>query len=121
MSPNKRRRSRRANVRQSAGVVGDAPTATAATTFLEDPSFEALRAAMAAEQAWGEQFGKILMRRVTQATGWDEPREESGRAAWLALEELQKRLEGHACSTAQEMPSAQPDLGGYAILWAACA
>lgn len=53
---------------------------------------------MAAEQAWGEQFGKILMRRVTQATGWDEPREESGRAAWLALEELQKRLEGHAYS-----------------------
>ena len=62
---------------------------------------------MAAEQAWGEQFGKILMRRVTQATGWDEPREESGRAAWLALEELQKRLEGHAYSTAQDMPSAQ--------------
>jgi hypothetical protein len=62
---------------------------------------------MAAEQEWGYQFGRTLMDRTIQTTGWDVPREETDLEAWLALEELQKRLEIDARAIAQELPSAQ--------------
>jgi hypothetical protein len=96
---------RHVRVRPSEG--GAKPANVTTRVYANDPAFAALRIAMASEQSWGEQFGKTLMRVTTHATGWDQPREETGQAAWQSLEELRERLEGHAYWIAQDLASAQ--------------
>jgi hypothetical protein len=53
----------------------------------------------------GRRYAEFVTSQILRASGWDRPRTESREAAWLALVELEKELEGYAFAIGQRLSS----------------